>query len=55
MQQYYRGEYPQSQATEKTAKIWAICSVVSGVSFFGGIMLFTVLMQVIVFTVASTG
>ena len=53
MQQYYHGDYAQSQATEKTAKKWAICSVVSGAIFIVGIILLSILMQQVVYAVVS--
>ena len=39
MQQYYRGEYAQSRATDKTAKKWAIFSVIFGGILIGAIIL----------------
>ena len=33
MQEHYRGQFDSSDRTEKRAKKWVICSIVSGVVF----------------------
>ena len=55
MQQYYHGEYAQSQVTERIAKGWAICSMISGAVFIGGIILLSILIRAVLFVEAQRG
>ena len=52
MQEHYRGQYEQSDRTEKTAKKWAIGSIVSGVVFIVGIIFFVIVVLGIAYGVA---
>ena len=45
MQEHYRGQYDSSDRTEKRAKKWAICSIVSGVVFIVGVIFFVIVVQ----------
>ena len=52
MQEYYRGQYESSDRTEKRAKKWVICSIVTGVVFVVGIIFFSIAIQGIAYAVA---
>ena len=54
MQEYYRGEYEQSERTNKTAKNWAIGSIVSGVIVIVGVIFFCIVVQAVVYGVVFT-
>ncbi len=45
MQEHYRGQYESSDRTEKRAKKWVICSIVTGVVFVVSMIFFVFVVQ----------
>lgn len=54
MQEHYRGQFDQSVNTEKKAKKWAICGIVSGIIYVFSIIFFVLLIQAVVYGIVYT-
>lgn len=55
MQEYYRGQYEESVRSEKRAKKWIICSVISGTILIISTFVVGVLIQTVVRLVVNIG